>query len=151
MSGNTADLATILASLPHRYPRLLVDRIIEHKQGTMARAIKNVTVNEPYFQGHFPGYPVMPGVLIIEALVQLSALLAHDHGLRLDISGITGARFKRQISPGDRLELETIMGPVTDGAGTYAVKAVVDGQLAAEAELLALYTPLTGSTPPATR
>ena len=146
MSGTNADLTAILAPLPHRYPRLLVDRITEHERGKSARAIKNVTVNEPFFQGHFPGYPVMPGVLIIEALVQLSAVLAHDHGLGLDISGISGARFKRQISPGDQLQLETIMGPVVDGAGTFAVKAAVEGELAAEAQLLALLTPLAGRT-----
>ncbi len=144
MSASAADLTAILATLPHRYPRLLVDRVTEHDPGRVARAIKNVTVNEPFFQGHFPGYPVMPGVLIIEALVQLSALLAHDHGLALDLSGISGARFKRQISPGDQLQLETIMGPVTEGAGTYAVKAAVDGELAAEAQLLAIFTPLPG-------
>ena len=93
MNGGAIDLVAILASLPHRYPRLLVDRVMEHERGVRARALKNVTVNEPFFQGHFPGYPVMPGVLVIEALVQLSAVLAHDHGLALDISGISGARF----------------------------------------------------------
>ena len=143
MSGMTPDLPSILALLPHRYPRLLVDRITEHQPGVLARALKNVTVNEPFFQGHFPGYPVMPGVLIIEALVQLSALLAHDHSFRLDLAGINGARFKRQVSPGDQLLLETRMGPVQDGAGTFAVQATVDGELAAEAQLLAVYAPWT--------
>jgi 3-hydroxyacyl-[acyl-carrier-protein] dehydratase len=149
MSLTAAELMAILARLPHRYPRLLVDRITEHVQGHSARAIKNVTVNEPFFQGHFPGYPVMPGVLVIEALVQLSALLAHDHGLCLDLSGISGARFKRQISPGDRLQLEAIMDPVVGGAGTFSVKATVDGELAAEAQLLAVFTPLAASADPA--
>ncbi len=151
MSLTAAELIAILARLPHRYPRLLVDRITEHVHGQSARAIKNVTVNEPFFQGHFPGYPVMPGVLVIEALVQLSALLAHDHGLCLDLSGISGARFKRQISPGDRLQLEAIMDPVVGGAGTFSVKATVDGELAAEAQLLAVFTPLAGSADPAVR
>jgi 3-hydroxyacyl-[acyl-carrier-protein] dehydratase len=141
MNGTGTDLTAILAPLPHRYPRLLVDRITEHVPGELARAIKNVTVNEPYFQGHFPGYPVMPGVLVIEALVQLSALLAHDHGLVLDLSGISGARFKRQVAPGDRLQLETRMGPVADGVGSYAVQAAVDGELAAEAQLLVKFAP----------
>jgi len=142
MKSGAIDLAAILATLPHRYPRLLVDRITEHAPGLLARAVKNVTVNEPFFQGHFPGYPVMPGVLVIEALVQLSALLAHDHGLALDISGIAGARFKRQVAPGDRLLLESRMDPVVDGAGRFAVQAVVEGEVAAEAQLLAAFTPL---------
>jgi 3-hydroxyacyl-[acyl-carrier-protein] dehydratase len=81
-------------------------------------------------------------VLIIEALVQLSALLAHDHGLELDISGVASARFKRQVSPGDQLLLETQMGPVAEGVGTFAVQAFVDGELAAEAQLLASFAPL---------
>jgi 3-hydroxyacyl-[acyl-carrier-protein] dehydratase len=141
----SVDLPAVLAALPHRYPRLLVDRVTEHQPGRLARGLKSVTVNEPFFQGHFPGYPVMPGVLIIEALVQLSALLAHDHGLALDISGISGARFKRQVSPGDQLLLQTQMGPVADGAGTFTVQATVDGELAAEAQLLAAYTPRAAS------
>jgi len=142
MNPGAIDLAAILASLPHRYQRLLVDRMMEHEPGVRARALKNVTVNEPFFQGHFPGYPVMPGVLVIEALVQLSAVLAHDHGLALDISGISGARFKRQVAPGDQLMLESRMDPVVDGAGRFAVQATVEGELAAEAQLLAVLTPL---------
>jgi 3-hydroxyacyl-[acyl-carrier-protein] dehydratase len=142
MNANVIDLAVLLAPLPHRYPRLLIDRLTEHEPGVLARGLKNVTVNEPWFQGHFPGYPVMPGVLVIEALVQLSALLAHDHGLALDLSGIAGARFKRQISPGDRLMLETRIGAIVDGAGSFDVQANVDGELAAEAQLLAVFTPL---------
>ena len=146
MSGNAVDLMAILAPLPHRYPRLLIDRMTEHEPGQLARALKNVTVNEPFFQGHFPGYPVMPGVLVIEALVQLSAVLAHDLGLTLDLSGISGARFKRQVSPGDQLMLETRMGPVVDGSGRFAVLASVDGELAAEAQLLVAFTPLVPGT-----
>ena len=146
MRGITVDVAAILAPLPHRYPKLLVDRITEHVPGQLARAIKNVTVNEPFFQGHFPGYPVMPGVLVIEALAQLSAVLAHDHGLALDLSGISGARFKRQVSPGDQLLLETRMGPVVDGAGSFAVQAAVDGELAAEASLLVTLAPVAPGT-----
>jgi len=142
MKGDAADFATILASLPHRYPRLLIDRMVEHVPGRMARALKNVTVNEPFFQGHFPDYPVMPGVLVIEALVQLSAILARDHGLALDLSGIAGARFKRQVSPGDQLLLEARMDPVQDGTGGFAVQASVAGELAAEAQLLAVFAPL---------
>ncbi len=142
MSASATDLAAIVASSPHRYPRLLIDRILEHEPGRLARALKNVTVNEPYFQGHFPSYPVMPGVLVIEALVQLSAVLARDHGLALDLSGISGARFKRQVSTGDRLLLESRMNPVVDGTGSFAVQASVDGELAAEARLLTVFAPL---------
>ena len=142
MSVDVANILAVLAPLPHRYPRLLVDRVTEHEPGVRACGLKNVTVNEPFFQGHFPGYPVMPGVLVIEALVQLSALLAHDHGLALDLSGISGARFKRQVSPGDRLTLETRIGPIVDGAGGFDVQAAVDGELAAEAKLLAVFTSL---------
>jgi len=145
MNGCAIDLVAILASLPHRYPRLLVDRVMEHEPGVRARALKNVTVNEPFFQGHFPGYPVMPGVLVIEALVQLSAVLAHDHGLALDISGISGARFKRQVAPGDQLMLESRMDPVANGAGGFAVQATVDGEVAAEAQLLAVFTPFSSA------
>jgi 3-hydroxyacyl-[acyl-carrier-protein] dehydratase len=142
MIGDAADFATILASLPHRYPRLLIDRMVEHVPGRIARALKNVTVNEPFFQGHFPDYPVMPGVLVIEALVQLSAILARDHGLALDLSGIAGARFKRQVSPGDQLLLEARMDPVHDGKGGFAVQASIAGELAAEAQLLTVFAPL---------
>jgi 3-hydroxyacyl-[acyl-carrier-protein] dehydratase len=138
----SADITAILSLLPHRYPRLLIDRITEHEPGQFARAVKNVTVNEPFFQGHFPGYPVMPGVLVIEALIQLSALLAHDHRLALDLSGISGARFKRQVAPGDQLRLETRMGLVAAGAGSFAVQAAVSGELAAEAVLIATFAPL---------
>ena len=141
MNGDAADLAAMLAALPHRYPKLLLDRILEHEPGRLARALKNVTVNEPFFQGHFPGYPVMPGVLVIEALVQLSAVLARDHGLTLDLSGISGARFKRQVSPGDQLLLESRMEPVVDGSGSFAVQATVEGEVAAEARLLAVFAP----------
>ena len=139
---NAPDLTAILAALPHRYPQLLIDRMTEHEPGRLARGLKNVTVNEPFFQGHFPAYPVMPGVLVIEALVQLSAVLAHDQGLALDLSGIAGARFKRQVSPGDQLLLEARMGPVVGDKGTFDVKASVDGELAAEAQLLAAFAPL---------
>jgi len=135
------DITAILAPLPHRYPRLLIDRLLDHEPGRFARALKNVTVNEAFFHGHFPAYPVMPGVLVIEALVQLSALLAHDQGLALDLSGIAGARFKRQVAPGDQLLLETRMGAVADGGGKFDVQASVEGELAAEAQLLAVLVP----------
>jgi 3-hydroxyacyl-[acyl-carrier-protein] dehydratase len=141
MTTDTLDLAQILASLPRRYPRILIDRIFEHVPGQRARALKNVTVNEPFFQGHFPDFPVMPGVLVIEALVQLSALLAHDGGHRLDITGIDGVRFKRQVAPGDPLLLESVLESAADGVGSFAVRASVGDEVAAEARLIARFLP----------
>lgn len=128
-----ADLETLLRTLPRRYPALLVDRLDECVPGTSARGMKGVTFNEPYFQGHFPGYPVMPGVLVLEALVQLSILLAVCSGepAPTTIRSIDAVRFKRQVVPGDRLALETTML----GAGRYEVRASVDGEIATQATL----------------
>jgi 3-hydroxyacyl-[acyl-carrier-protein] dehydratase len=138
------DLDAIVARMPHRYPGVLVDRVLECVPGERIRGVKNVTMNEPFFQGHFPGYPVMPGVLILEALTQLSAVLAAASGLvdgegavALSFDGIDGCRFKRQVVPGDQLELDCAWEPGDGGAGRFAVRASVDGQLAAEATLLA--------------
>jgi 3-hydroxyacyl-[acyl-carrier-protein] dehydratase len=147
MTIGASELAAILAPLAHRYPRLLLDRMLAHEHGRHARALKNVTVNEPFFEGHFPGYPVMPGVLVIEALVQLSAVLAHDHDLAIDLTGIDGVRFKRQVAPGDQLILESEMGDVVDGTGSFSVRASVGDELAAEARLLATFRPV--AVPPA--
>jgi 3-hydroxyacyl-[acyl-carrier-protein] dehydratase len=121
----------LLKTLPRRYPALLIDRIDACVPGTSARAQKCVTVNEPYFQGHFPGYPVMPGVLVLEALVQLATFLAVESGLSAPtaIRTLDNVRFKRQVIPGDRLALEANM--LADGR--YDVRATVDGELAAEA------------------
>jgi 3-hydroxyacyl-[acyl-carrier-protein] dehydratase len=121
----------VLVTLPRRYPGLLVDRVEECLPGTSARGQKCVTVNEPYFQGHFPGYPVMPGVLVLEALVQLSTFLAASSGLPVPnaIRSLDGVRFKRQVIPGDRMILETTM----QADGRFDVRASVDGELAAEA------------------
>jgi 3-hydroxyacyl-[acyl-carrier-protein] dehydratase len=137
------DIHAILKQLPHRYPFLLVDKVTELERNTRIKAIKNVTFNEPYFMGHFPGRPVMPGVLILEALAQASAILAYksegfDPAVKLSIlMGIDGARFRRRVVPGDRLELvvEVIKhkGAIWKQRGT----ARVDGQKVAEAEFLA--------------
>lgn len=129
-----ADLEALLRTLPRRYPAMLVDRIDECVPGKSARGLKNVTVNEPYFQGHFPGYPVMPGVLVLEALVQLSILLAVTSGEPAPgaIRMIDAARFKRQVIPGDQLVLETTML----GEGKFDVRATVDGELATEATIV---------------
>lgn len=129
-----AELEAVLRTHPRRYPALLVDRLDECVPGASAAGMKCVTVNEPYFQGHFPGYPVMPGVLVIEALVQLSVYLAVESGQPApdSIRSIDAARFKRQVIPGDLLMLQTRMEP----AGKFAVRASVDGELAAEAVIV---------------
>lgn len=128
------EFEVLLATLPRRYPGLLIDRVEECLPGQSARAQKYVTVNEPYFQGHFPGYPVMPGVLVLEALVQLSTLLAASSGLPAPntIRTLDSIRFKRQVIPGDRLTLETVM----QADGRFDVRASVDGELATEGSIV---------------
>jgi 3-hydroxyacyl-[acyl-carrier-protein] dehydratase len=125
------EFEAVLKTLPSRYPALLLDRIDACVPGTSARAQKCVTVNEPYFQGHFPGYPVMPGVLVLEALVQLATFLAVESGLPAPtaIRMLDNVRFKRQVIPGDRLVLEATMLPDL----RFDVRASVEGELATEA------------------
>ena len=141
MTIGTLELADILAPLAHRYPRIMIDRILEHVPGRHARALKNVTVNEPFFQGHFPSFPVMPGILVIGALIQLSAVLAHDVGHGLDITDIDGVRFKRQVAPGDQLLLEAVLESHGDGVGRFSVRASVMDEVAAEARVVARLQP----------
>lgn len=136
------DIHKILKQLPHRYPFLLVDRVLELDKGKTIKALKNVTINEPFFQGHFPHRPVMPGVLMLEALAQAAALLAFD---ALDSSptddmvyyfaGIDGARFKRPVEPGDQLILEVELLRMKAGIFKFKARALVAGDLAVEAEL----------------
>lgn len=140
---DTLDIDAIVAKMPHRYPATLVDRIFECIAGQSIHGLKNVTMNEPYFQGHFPGYPVMPGVLILEALTQLSGVLAVVSGMTtpdgapaVSFYGIHACRFKRQVVPGDQLLLESRWVPGESGKGRFDVKALVDGQVAAQSELL---------------
>ncbi len=134
------DAQEIQAIIPHRYPFLLVDRIIEVEYGVRAVGIKNVTINEPFFQGHFPSYPVMPGVLIVEALAQVGAvsLLGMDEyrGKLAFFAGIDGVRFKRQVRPGDTLRLEVEMGKMRRGVGMGSATATVDGELAVRGQLM---------------
>lgn len=137
------DIHKILKQLPHRYPFLLVDRVLAIDKGKTIRALKNVTMNEPFFQGHFPHRPVMPGVLMLEALAQAAALLAFD---ALDTSpsddtvyyfaGIDGARFKRPVEPGDQLTLDVTLE--RSKAGIFKFKGVtrVGDDVACEAELM---------------
>jgi 3-hydroxyacyl-[acyl-carrier-protein] dehydratase len=133
MTLSLARLESLLQSLPNRYPSLLIDRIDAVVPGTEARGMKCVTINEPCFQGHFPGYPVLPGVLVLEALVQLSIVLAHATNAHASfvVAGIDGVRFKRQVVPGDLLRLESRVGT----GASYAVQAWVGDQLAAEAQV----------------
>lgn len=131
----------ILEHIPHRYPFLLIDRVVEYRPGESIVAIKNVTINEPYFVGHFPRRPVMPGVLIIESLAQATALLAfRSNGLPPDnilyyLAGIDKVRFRRPVEPGDQLVLKASIRRTIRGVGIFDTQAEVDGQIAASAEL----------------
>ena len=128
--------------MPHRYPFLLIDRVLDFEISKNLTAIKNVTVNEPFFQGHFPDFPVMPGVLIIEAMAQAAGTLAIvSHGGRQDdeiyfFVGIDKARFKRQVVPGDQLTFEIELITQKRDIGKFKAVAKVDGQVAAEAEIM---------------
>ncbi|MGH9175616.1 MAG: 3-hydroxyacyl-ACP dehydratase FabZ [Vicinamibacterales bacterium] len=134
------DQQQIQAIIPHRYPFLLVDRIVEIEYGVRAVGIKNVTVNEPFFQGHFPDYPIMPGVLIVEALAQVGAVAIlgteEFRGKMAFFAGIDGVRFKRQVKPGDTLRLEVQLGKMRRGVGMGTATATVDQELAARGELM---------------
>ncbi len=137
------DIKKILDHLPHRYPMLLVDRVLEMESGKSITALKNVTINEPFFMGHFPNHPVMPGVLILEALAQTAAILsftsANDKAnpnAVYYLVGIDSARFKRPVVPGDQLILKIDVLRVTRGIWKYSGKALVDDQVVSEAELM---------------
>ena len=128
--------------LPHRYPFLLVDRVTNVEPGASLSAIKNVTANEPFFQGHFPGQPIMPGVLILEAMAQATGLLAfsgmvdaHKSSLYM-LVGIDKARFRGQVVPGDQLQLEISLKRTMRGIGMFDCQALVDGKVVAEAEMM---------------
>jgi len=137
------DIHEILKRLPHRYPILLVDRVLEFEKDKHIKALKNVTINEPFFTGHFPHRPVMPGVLMLEALAQAAALLSFasmdrtsDDKTVYYFAGIDAARFKRPVEPGDQLMLDVTMVRAKAGIYKYAAKATVDGELAVQAELM---------------
>ncbi|RTL10832.1 MAG: 3-hydroxyacyl-ACP dehydratase FabZ [Neisseriaceae bacterium] len=136
------NILDIMKRLPHRYPFLLVDRVTEVKVGETIRAIKNVTINEPFFVGHFADFPVMPGVLIVEAMAQVAGLLSVlSYGERKEnelyfFAAIDKARFKRQVTPGDQLIFEVDVIKVSRGIGKFKAVAKVDGQVAAEAEIM---------------
>ncbi len=148
------DLAEIQKMLPHRYPFLLVDRVVEIVPGQKLLAYKNVSINEPFFSGHFPGHPVMPGVLILESLAQACAILAYKSA-EMDptrevsyLMAIDGAKFRRPVLPGDRLDLEVTVlkhkGPIWKQKGI----ASVNGVKVAEGEFLATVMDLSSNLPP---
>ncbi|MDL2416778.1 3-hydroxyacyl-ACP dehydratase FabZ [Bacillus shihchuchen] len=133
------DIQQIKEIIPHRYPFLLVDKVLEVEEGKRAIGIKNVTANEEFFNGHFPDYPVMPGVLIVEALAQVGAVAMlkkeENRGRLAFFAGIDNCRFKRQVRPGDQLRLEVEMTRVRGAIGKGKAIATVDGEIACETEI----------------
>jgi 3-hydroxyacyl-[acyl-carrier-protein] dehydratase len=141
--GFSMDIQAVLAQLPHRYPFLLVDRVVECVPGKRIHALKNVTVNEPFFPGHFPGRPTMPGVMILEALAQAAGILAFktagvvpDENSRFYFVGIDGARFRRPVVPGDQLALKATFDRAMRGIWKFTTVAEVDGEEVASATMM---------------
>lgn len=140
---NTMDIREVLKYLPHRYPFLLIDRVIECTPGKSLLALKNVTFNEPFFQGHFPQHPIMPGVLILEALAQATGILAFattntrpSERLLYYFVGIDNARFKQPVIPGDQLALEVELTRSLRGLWKFTTQAKVEGKVVASADLM---------------
>jgi 3-hydroxyacyl-[acyl-carrier-protein] dehydratase len=138
----TMDALQIREALPHRYPFLLLDRIVGGVTGESITALKNVSNNEPFFQGHFPGKPVMPGVLIIEAMAQAGGVLSHVTMIDLEpkplffLAGVDNARFRRTVLPGDQLLIQVNVERVKRGIWFYKCSAIVDGKLAVAADIM---------------
>lgn len=137
------DIETIIKALPHRYPFLLVDRVVDFKKGEWIKALKNVTINEPFFQGHFPEHPVMPGVLILEAMAQCAGVLCYLNAAddpsdnpMFYLVKIDNARFSRLVGPGDQLQMEVTLKRMLRNMGQYECTAVVDGEKVASAQIL---------------
>jgi 3-hydroxyacyl-[acyl-carrier-protein] dehydratase len=142
----TFSIQEIMDFLPHRYPFLLIDRVIEFEPTKRLVAIKNVTINEPFFQGHFPGFPIMPGVLVIEAMAQSGAIIMMaelpDRENKLIVfTGIERAKFRQSVTPGDQLRIEVEVLSFRSRAGRIECKASVEGKLACEATLTCMVVP----------
>ena len=140
---SSMDIHEVMAHLPHRYPFLLVDRVLQCEPGKSIEAVKNVTINEPFFQGHFPHHPVMPGVLIMEALAQAAGILSFktmgtmpDENSVFYFVGIDNARFKKPVTAGDQLHLHIEILRQMRGIWKFKAEARVDGEIVAEAELM---------------
>ena len=151
----TMDILEIMSLLPHRYPFLLIDRVVEMERKQRIVAIKNVTINEPHFQGHFPDYPIMPGVLMVEAIAQTGgALLLNeipDRDQKLMVfTGIENAKFKRPVTPGDQLRIEVTVLNWRTRAVKMQGTITVDGKIVCEATVSCMVVPRAAATPPAT-
>jgi len=147
------DIQEILGLLPHRYPFLLIDRIVEFERSKRLVAIKNVTINEPFFQGHFPDYPIMPGVLVVEAMAQAGGIIMmyelEDRTSKLVVfTGIERAKFRRPITPGDQVRIEVKVLAFRSRAGRIEGRATVDGKLACEATLTCQVVPRVSERKP---
>ncbi len=142
----TFNIQEIMDFLPHRYPFLLIDRVVEFEPAKRLVAIKNVTINEPFFQGHFPGYPIMPGVLVVEAMAQAGGIIMMaeipDRAKKLVVfTGIERAKFRRPVTPGDQLRIEVEVLSFRTRAGRIHGRALVNGKLACEATLTCQVVP----------
>ena len=149
----TLDIQEILGLLPHRYPFLLIDRIVEFERTKRLVAIKNVTINEPFFQGHFPDFPIMPGVLVVEAMAQAGGIIMmyelEDRLSKLVVfAGIERAKFRQPVTPGDQLRIEVEVLAFRSRAGRIRGRAFVDGKLACEATLTCAVVPRVRETKP---
>jgi len=150
----TFDIQKIMDLIPHRYPFLLIDRIVEFEPTRRLVAIKNVTINEPFFQGHFPGYPIMPGVLVIEAMAQAGAIIMmaaiEDREKKLVVfTGIERAKFRRPVTPGDQLRIEVEVLSMKTRVGRIEGKAYLDGKVACQATLTCQVVPRARESQPA--
>ncbi len=146
------DIAAVMEHLPHRYPFLLIDRVKEVEPGKRIVALKNVTINEPFFQGHFPQRPIMPGVLILEAMAQAAGILVfRTQGNKPEadsvyyLAGVDKARFKRPVVPGDQLEIEVLIERSLRGVWKFSCKARVDGAVVCESQLLCSVSKVAGA------
>ena len=142
----TKDIEAIRKILPHRYPFLMIDRVLEVREGEYCKAVKNVTINEPIFQGHFPELAVFPGVLQLEAMAQTSAfiidsVMPEDHGLMVFYAGVNNAKFRKQVVPGDQLVIESTLANRKKNFWVFNAKALVEGKVVAQAEVRLMGSP----------